>query len=70
VPKTSKPEIKSCDLPGNRCYIRDIGKGVSLQMYDSGSNGGAVILEFCLHANAVRKHRELIAALFAWAKEG
>jgi hypothetical protein len=53
-----------------RSYIRDIGKGVTLQMYDRRGDADNVTLGIYLRPNIARKHRELIDALLAWAKEG
>jgi hypothetical protein len=42
-----------------------------LQIYDryAGGSDYGVILEINLHPNLVHKHRELIDAVFVWAKE-
>jgi hypothetical protein len=69
VPKATT--VRECDRRGNRCYSRDISKDIGLQMYDAGYTGGpdTVIIEILLRRNIVRKHRELIDAVFVWAKE-
>ncbi len=63
---------KASKQPLRRCYCRALSKDVTLQIYDSWYTGGPdnVMIEIYLRPNAVRKHRELIDALFAWAKEG
>jgi hypothetical protein len=69
--KTKPKPIPECDRPGRRCYSRDISKDIGLQMYDAMYIGGPdhVIIEILLRPNIVRKHRELIDAVFVWAKE-
>ncbi len=63
MPKTSKPET-------DRCYSRDLCKGITLQMYDTWSaSAGEVKIEIYLRPNVVRKHRKLVDALFEWAKD-
>jgi hypothetical protein len=69
--KKPKPIAKR-DLRRNRCYSRYIDKDMLLQIFDrpAPANGpGHVKIEIYLRPNLVRKHRKLIDALFAWAKD-
>jgi hypothetical protein len=65
MPKASKQP------PHRRCYCRDIAKDINLQISDRSHVAAydSVMIEIYLRPNAVRKHRELIDALFTWAKE-
>jgi hypothetical protein len=67
--KKPKP-IPEYDRPGRRCYSRQVSKDIGLQIYDSSyaTANDSVVLEITLHHGIVRKHRDVIDAVFAWAK--
>jgi hypothetical protein len=52
----------------DRCYNRDLCKGVSIQIYDRWSPPDEVKVEIYLRPDVVRKYRKLVDALFKWAK--
>jgi len=58
-------------MPAAAAASRQLRKDIGLQIYDRYAGGSeyGVILEINLHPNLVHKHRELIDAVFVWAKE-